>query len=38
MELLTNVSSQINHELWSLQQPVKVIKFTKYGNQIYLIG
>ena len=30
MGLLTSVSSQINHELWSLQQPVN-------GDQIYLI-
>ena len=30
MGLLTCVSSQINHELWSLQQPVAK------GDQIYL--
>ena len=30
MGLLTSVSSQINRELWSLQQPVN-------GDQIYLI-
>ena len=26
--VLTSVSSQINHELWSLQQPIKMIKPT----------
>ena len=36
MGLLT-VSIQINHELWSFEQLVNVIKSTFYGDQIYPI-